>query len=57
MLAFLIDLIFIMFGGQSALLCVLTVLLLSPTCSIIHKRQTSYIGFWRKTKRSSNPIL
>ena len=57
MLEFLIDSIFVIFGGrvfnrQSAYLWVQTVLLFSPTCSFIRMRQTSYRGFSRKTKRN-----
>jgi hypothetical protein len=40
------------FNRQSAYLWVQTVLLFSPTCSFIRMRQTSYMGFSRKTKRS-----
>ena len=40
-LSFWFDNIFVIFGGQ-------TVLHFSPTCSLIHTRQTSYRGFSRK---------
>jgi hypothetical protein len=58
MLEFLIDNIFFIFGGrvltdsQWVWVWVQTVLLFSPTCSIIHMRQTSYRGFSRNMKRS-----
>jgi hypothetical protein len=62
MLEFLIDNIFVIFGGRAFQqtvgynLCnriqsVQSVLLLSTTCSFIRMRQTSYRGFSRKTKR------
>jgi hypothetical protein len=55
LLEFLIDNIFVIFGGrvfQLAYLWVQNVLLFSPTCSFIRMRQTSYRGFSRKTKRN-----
>ena len=58
MLVFVIDIIFVVFGGgrvfnrQSAYLRVQTVILFSPTCSFIRMRQTSYTGFSRRTKTS-----
>ena len=51
MLEFLIDNIFVMFGGR-AFQQTETLLLFSPSCSLIRMRQTSYIGFSRKTNRS-----
>jgi hypothetical protein len=61
MLKFLIDKIYVMFGGhvfqKSAYLWVQTVLIFSPTCSFNHMRQTSYRGFSRKTKSEASPII
>jgi hypothetical protein len=54
MLEFLIDNIFVIFGGrvfQQTCLWVLTVLLFLPTCSFISMRQTSYRGLLKKAKR------
>jgi hypothetical protein len=54
MLEFLIDNIFVMFGGrvfqQSAYLWVPTVLF-PPTCSFIRMRQTSYMGLFKKNEK------
>ena len=59
MLEFLIDNIFVMFGGRVLQQTVgipmgtnCAVLLFSPTCSFIRMRHTAYRGFSRKTKRS-----
>ena len=46
-----LSLVDVFFNRQSAYLWVQAVLLFSPTCSFIRMRQTSYMGFSRKTKR------
>jgi hypothetical protein len=57
MLEFLIDNIFVIFGGrvfpnsQLAYQWVQTLLLFSPICSFIRMRKTSYKAFSRKTNR------
>jgi len=48
---YLLSLVDVFFNRQSAYLWVQTVLVFSPTCSFIRMRQTSYMGFTRKTKR------
>jgi hypothetical protein len=48
----LLSLVDVFFNRQSAYLLVQTVLLLSPTCSFIRMRHTSYRGFSRKAKGS-----
>jgi len=49
---YLLYLVDVFFNRQSPYLWVQTVLLFSPTCSLIRMRQTSYRSFSRKTKRS-----
>jgi len=51
MLECLLCLVGVFFNRESAYLWLQTVLLFSPTCSVIRMRQSSYIGFSRKNEK------